>query len=144
MRDEAAGGDLGERHHLRYIIPPNRDVALLNGHTAWLLSWSSISPRTTRAHQAPVAPLRPRSGQRLPPPDRDQHEFPICMVPSGTGTTAGRQDGTIGASATISGMAWSWPRTRRPSPPSRRSVTAADPVGVEAQSLPPRTLPRNI
>jgi len=92
MRDEAAGGDLSEWHHLRYIIPPNRDVAFLNGHTAWLLSWSSISPRTTRAHQAPVAPLRPRSGQRLPPPDRDQHEFPICMVPSGTGTTAGRHD----------------------------------------------------
>ena len=76
----------------RCISPPNRDVVLLNG-----------------ALQAPVAPLCPRSGQRLPTPDPEQHEFPICMVPSGTGTTAGRQDGTIGASATMSGMAWSWP-----------------------------------
>ena len=126
-RDEAAGDDLGERHHLRYIIPPNRDVALLNGHTAWLLSWRSISPRTTRAHQAPVAPRVQGPASDFRPRTRINTSSPSAWSPP---APAGRQDSTIGAGATMCGMAWSWPRTRRPSPPARRSVTAADDVGA--------------
>ena len=73
MRDEAAGGDLGEWHHLRYIIPPNRDVALLNG-----------------APQAGLAPpaAKVRLATSAQCPGRGSTGLPICMVPSGTGRTA--------------------------------------------------------
>jgi two-component system CheB/CheR fusion protein len=62
------------RANCTYIIPPNRDMALLNG-TLRLLE--------------PAA----RRGQRLPIA-QDQHEQAICVVLSGTGS-----DGTLGARA---------------------------------------------
>ncbi len=69
------------RPNCAYIIPPNRDMALLNG-TLQLME-----------------PLAPR-GQRLPIDfffrslAQDQHERAICIVLSGTGS-----DGTVGVRA---------------------------------------------
>jgi two-component system CheB/CheR fusion protein len=64
-----------------YIIPPNRDMALLNG------ALQLLEPAAPRGHRLPIDFFFRSLAQ-------DQHERAICIVLSGTGS-----DGTLGARA---------------------------------------------
>ena len=69
------------RPNCTYIIPPNRDMALLNG------SLKLLKPTAPRGHRLPVDFFFRSLAQ-------DQHERAICIVLSGTGS-----DGTLGVRA---------------------------------------------
>ena len=64
-----------------YIIPPNRDMALLNG------ALQLLEPRDPRGHRLPIDFFFRSLAQ-------DQHEQAICIVLSGTGS-----DGALGVRA---------------------------------------------
>ena len=106
------------RPNCAYIIPPNRDMALLNG-TLHLLE-----PTLARGIRLPIDFFFRSLAQ-------DQHERAICIVLSGTGS-----DGTLGVRG-----AWRWPRTSNP--PSMMVCRAAPspPVWWITRCRPPRCRP---
>ena len=85
---EAEDGIAVEGGHL-YIIPPNRDLALVDGRL------EILQPQGTRGHRMPIDFFFRSLAE-------DQHERAICIVLSGTGS-----DGTLGLRAVKSagGMA---------------------------------------
>ncbi len=86
------------RPNCAYIIPPNRDMAFLDGALHLL---EPISPRSLRL---PIDYFFRSLAQ-------DQHERAICIVLSGTGS-----DGTLGLRRSKARAAWPWPRAPKPPP----------------------------
>ena len=69
------------RPNCAYIIPPNRDMAFLNG------TLQLMEPSVPRGQRSPIDFF-------FRSPAQDQHERAICIVLSGTGS-----DGTLGVRA---------------------------------------------
>ncbi len=93
------------RPNCAYIIPPNRDMAFLNG------SLQLMEPSAPRGRRLPIDFFFNSLAQ-------DQRERAICIVLSGTGS-----DGTQGVRTIKAEGAWSWSRIR--SPPSTTACPEA-------------------